>query len=82
MGFLAILPPDAWKKGIFMKRLLALILVLAMIFAFASCTLFGGDNGGDDDQSEDGGDNGGTTGINPPFSGDGIDLPLVDIEPD
>ena len=65
-----------------MKRLLALILVLAMIFAFASCTLFGGDNGGDDDQS-DSGDNNDNSGINPPFGGgDGIDLPLVDIEPD
>ena len=63
-----------------MKKIIALILVLTMIFAFASCTLFGGndddnDSGNNDDKGNDSGDNGDL-----PFGG--IDLPLVDIEPD
>ena len=70
-----------------MKKLLALILVLAMIFAFVSCTLFGDDGNGDntgDGGNTDGGNegNGDDSGINGQLPGNGIDLPLVDIEPD
>ena len=71
-----------------MKKLLALILVLVMIFSMASCTLLGGN---DTDKNDGTNDNGNTDnndnkdeGLNNPFpgNGDGIDLPLVDIEPD
>lgn len=67
-----------------MKKLLALILVLAMLFAFASCTLFGGgdEDGKKDDDKDNVGDGGDDSGINSPFPDGGIDLPLVDIEPD
>lgn len=67
-----------------MKRLLALILVLAMIFAFASCTLFGGDSDDTDKDENNSSDIGGDDddGINGQLPSGGIDLPLVDIEPD
>ena len=69
-----------------MKKLLALLLVLTMIFAFAACTLFSGDDNGDgnDGGNNDGGNNDGgdDSGINNQIPEGGIDLPLVDIEPD
>lgn len=65
-----------------MKRLLAFILVLAMIFAFASCTLFGGDDTDGDDKTEGSGGDVNDSGTNGQLPGEGIELPPVDIEPD
>ena len=65
-----------------MKKLIALMLILVMIFAIAACTPSGDDKDKGDQGGASDGTGGDDTGNNNPFGDEPIDLPLVDIEPD
>ncbi len=64
------------RKELFMKKLLALLLVFVLAFSIVSCTLFSGDTNDDKNDNENG-DSGDDTGNND--TGDGVELPIVDV---